>query len=200
MNADNMLNNLEFSDIILAEHFDSLPKKCRKSAKSLIEASVRVAYILFSTGDYQRARSIVDSLSDLPFSNSYDHWTWVEAALVLQGHIAKEAGEDAVYEQALDAVGLALQAGTELQVNVKNNVHRRFLEGQMLDAGFTDHPNEHFAFEMRVNYLMALLKMRLFGGSDTWPAGRLDAAIQPVVPEISIAVTKVGLRNLPPFK
>lgn len=200
MNIDDVLSSLTFSEKTLTQHIDNIPKKHRKSAKSLIEASVRIAYILFSIADSRRARMIVEPISKIQFSNSYDYWTWIEAALVLQGHIAKAAGEEAIYQQALDTVNLALQTGTELQVNVKNNVHRRFLEGQTLDAGFLDEADKRVAFEMRVNYLMTLLKIRFFGGSETWSVTRLDTEIHNVTLEISNTVTEVGFNNLPPFK
>lgn len=200
MNIDDLLTSLQPSDKELSNYIDSLPKKNKKSAKSFIEASVRLAYILFAITDHQRARMIVDPISKIQFSNSYDYWTWIEAALVLRGHIAKEDGDEASYGQALNAANQALQSGTELQINVKANVHRRFLEGQTLDTDFVEETDERNAFEMRINYFMTLFKIRFFGGSETWPMAKLDAEINDVTIELNKSIAKTGLDNLPPFK
>ncbi|WNW12480.1 DUF6707 family protein [Pseudomonas sp. DTU_2021_1001937_2_SI_NGA_ILE_001] len=200
MNTDDIKNSLISANSDFQKHIEKLPKRSQKTAKSLLEAVVRLAYVLYSSGETEQAEQLVGPLSEIPFSNSYDYWTWIEAALVLKGTLAKAAGDKIAFTEALQTAQLALETGTELQVSVKAAVHQRFLNGQMLDDSFDQEDDERDAFEMRINYLMTLCKIRFFGGSETWPDVRTESAIAEVVGKINASVQAYGIHQLPPFK
>lgn len=103
------------------------------------------------------------------------------------------------YESSLDTVSQALKSGSEVQVSVKANVHKRFLEGQTLDISFYEENNPVDAFEMRIEYVMSLLKMYIFGGSDSWTLKRIKDELEKVGGEIRAAIVGKGIYSFPPF-
>ncbi len=199
MDADDILALIPRSNERLADHLDSLPAKKKRSGKGVLEALVKLAYGLYAAGDEASAKAIVDPVAAIAFDGSYDVWTWVEGALVLQGHLAKAAGDQAGIARALAPLQAALQAGTELQVTVKANVHRRFMDGQTLpDVDQADDARD--AFELGIERLMALFRMGLFGGSETWPSAVIEADVDKTVAALRALSDAHGLRALPPFK
>lgn len=200
MNAIEALALFPASEETLARLIEMLPAKQKKTAKALLESTVKLAYILYATGEKQTASIIVDSIAVIPFSNSYDYWTWIEGALVLQGKLAIERKDEQTYQVALKCATTALKTGTDLQVTVKMNVHRRFLEGQNLDSDFDQESNVGDEFDRRVVYLMALLKIEFFGGSEVWPVTAVAEEAAVTINRISELVAQIGLYKLPPYK
>ena len=199
MVTDAVIQSLQTEDKILVDYFEKIPKKNKKTEKKFIESSVRLAYVLFFSGEQEAAKQIVARISKIPFVNSYDYWVWIEAALVLKGVIAEKEGDVSSYESSLDTVSQALKSGSEVQVSVKANVHKRFLEGQMLDISFYEENNPVDAFEMRIEYVMSLLKMYIFGGSDSWTLKRIKDELEKVGGEIRAAIVGKGIYSFPPF-
>jgi len=199
MVTDAVIQSLQTEDKILVDFFEKIPKKNKKTEKKFIESSVRLAYVLFFSGEQEAAKQIVARISKIPFVNSYDYWVWIEAALVLKGVIAEKEGDVSSYESSLDTVSQALKSGSEVQVSVKANVHKRFLEGQMLDISFYEENNPVDAFEMRIEYVMSLLKMYIFGGSDSWTLKRIKDELEKVGGEIRAAIVGKGIYSFPPF-
>lgn len=200
MNTTEALALFPASDESLSRHIDTLPAKHKKTAKAVLEATVKLAYVLYALDEKQQASIIADSVAKIPFANSYDYWTWIEAALVLQGTLAVEQGEDESYQSALASATAALTSGTELQINVKANVHRRFLEGQTLNAQFDQEDDVVYEFDMRIVYLMALLKIDFFGGSEAWPKSAIAEEVAITIARIKALVSDIGLYKLPPYK
>ncbi|MGC6368572.1 DUF6707 family protein [Pseudomonas sp. K2I15] len=116
----------------LADYLAKVPAKYSKTNKLRIESLTRLAYLLYVINEKDLAGQITEPLSRIPFENNYDYWVWIEAALVLNGTLAKEQGNTAVYEQALTRVLEALSSGNELQITVKRNTHERFIKGETL--------------------------------------------------------------------
>lgn len=199
MVTDAVIQSLQTEDKILVDYFEKIPKKNKKTEKKIIESSVRLAYVLFFSGEQEAAKQIVARISKIPFANSYDYWVWIEAALVLKGVIAEKEGDVSSYESSLDTVSQALKSGSEVQVSVKANVHKRFLEGQTLDISFYEENNPVDAFEMRIEYVMSLLKMYIFGGSDSWTLKRIKDELEKVGGEIRAAIVGKGIYSFPPF-
>lgn len=188
------------ADDVLAQYIEKLPARQKKTAKSFLESVVKLAYVLFATGDVERAGQVANAVSEIPFSNSYDYWTWIEAALVLKGKLALEAGSTNVYEAARQSAAAALESGTELQITVKANVQKRFMEGQTLDNGFDQEEDVVDEFDMRIVYIMALMKIAFFGGSEKWPVGKIDDEVMASVERIKEITAAKGLYKLPPYK
>lgn len=199
MVTDAVIQSLQTEDKILVDYFEKIPKKNKKTEKKFIESSVRLAYVLFFSGEQEAAKQIVARISKIPFASSYDYWVWIEAALVLKGVIAEKEGDVSSYESSLDTVSQALKSGSEVQVSVKANVHKRFLEGQTLDISFYEENNPVDAFEMRIEYVMSLLKMYIFGGSDSWTLKRIKDELEKVGGEIRAAIVGKGIYSFPPF-
>lgn len=188
------------ADDVLAQHIEKLPARQKKTAKSFLESVVKLAYVLFATGDVKRAGQVANAVSKIPYSNSYDYWTWIEAALVLKGKFALEAGSTDVYKAARQSATAALESGTELQITVKANVQKRFMEGQTLDNGFEQEEDVVDEFDMRIVYIMALMKIAFFGGSQKWPVGKIDDEVMASVERIKEITATKGLYKLPPYK
>ena len=200
MSPTDVLALFSDADDILAGHIEKLPAKQKRTAKSFLESVVKLAYVLFATGDAQRASHIANAVSEIPFSNSYDYWTWVEAAQVMKGKLALDAGSNAVFEAARQSAAAALESGTELQVTVKANVHKRFMDGLTLDADFEEETDVVCEFDMRVVYIMALMKIAFFGGSEKWPLDKIDAEVTTSLERIKELVATKGMYKLPPYK
>lgn len=200
MNASDALSLISSTNYVLSEHIEKLPAKQKKTAKPVLESVVKLAYVLYLIGDTSRASEIVDAVSEIPFANSYDYWTWVEAALILKGKIATISGDNERYEAALETALAALKSGTDLQVTVKTNVHKRFLEGQTLDPDFEDKTDVVCEFEMRIIYIMALLKIEFFGGSETWPTSATAKEVAKSADKVNEIIAATGMYKLPPYK
>ncbi len=199
MNAGDILALIPSSSDELADHLGSLPAKKTRTGNAALEALVKLAYGLYVTGDAASAKVIADPIATIAFDGSYEYWTWIEGALALQGWLAKAAGDQAGIDRALAPLLAALQTGTELQVTVKANVHRRFLDGQTL-TDVDQAEDAHEAFDLGIDRLMTLFRMALFGGSETWPPVAIDAEVDRTLAALRVLIDEHGLRGLPPFK
>lgn len=200
MNASDALTLISSADYVLSKHIEKLPAKQKKTAKSVLESAVKLAYVLYLTGDTRSALQIVEAVSEIPFANSYDYWTWVEAALILNGKIAAVSGDNQRCQAALETALAALNTGTDLQITVKTNVHKRFLEGQTLDPDFEEEKDVVCEFEMRIIYIMALLKIEFFGGSETWPTSAIAEEVAKSADKVNEIMAAKGMYKLPPYK
>lgn len=200
MKASDAFTLISSADYVLSKHIEKLPAKQKKTAKSVLESVVKLAYVLYVTDDKRSASQIVDAISEIPFANSYDYWTWVESALILKRKIAAVSGDKEHYEAALETALAALKTGTDLQVTVKTNVHKRFLEGQTLDPDFEEETDVVCEFEMRIIYIMALLKIEFFGGSETWPTSSAAEEVAKSGDKVNEIMAATGMYNLPPYK
>lgn len=200
MDTEQILSDISTADAVLARHLAQLPKARKKTAKALLESLSRLAHVLLATGNRVQAERLADAFSGIPFANNYDYWTWIESAVILKGCLAREAGDEEAWQRALNTATQALGSGTQLQVTVKAAVQQRFLEGQTLDTRFAQQADDRDAFVLRLNYFMALLRIRFFGGSEAWPVLALDEEIQQLTAEIRQQVNEHGLYELAPFK
>lgn len=55
-------------------------------------------------------------------------------------------------------------------------------------------------FDTRVVYLMGLLKIEFFGGSEVWPGSAVAEEVAVTISRINEVVAQVGLHKLRPFK
>ena len=200
MNGSEALDLFSNVDDTLAQHLNKLPAKQKRTAKGVLESSVKLAYVLFSSGDTQKTSQLVEPISQIPFANSYDYWTWIEAALVMKGKLALAKDNKEEYETALQTAVAALNSGTELQINVKANVHKRFMDGQTLDTGFEEEDNITDEFEMRLIYIMALMKIDFFGGSENWTSAKIENELSISIARMNEIVATKDIYKLTPYK
>lgn len=200
MNASEALDLFSNVDNTLAQQLEKLPAKQKKTAKGILECSVKLAYVLFVTGDKEKVSQLVDPISNIPFANSYDYWTWIEAALVLKGKLALAEGDREQYETALQSAVAALNSGTELQINVKANVHKRFMNGQTLYTGFEDEENVTDEFEMRLIHIMALMKIDFFGASGNWSTEKIESELSISIVRMKEILATKDIYKLAPYK
>ncbi|MEB1548917.1 DUF6707 family protein [Xanthomonas campestris pv. campestris] len=200
MNASEALDLFSTVDASLAQHLEGLPAKRKRTSKGLLESVVKLAYVLFAMGDTGSASQLVEPISRIPFANSYDYWTWVEAALVLKGTLALAQGRHEDAAMARQAAVAALSSGNDLQVTVKANVHKRFMDGDTLDTGFENAENAADEFEMRLIYAMALIKIDFFGTSEKWASSRIESELSESFARMRDVLADTGIYKVAPYK
>lgn len=200
MNAFEALGLFSNADKKLAQHLEKLPAKQKRTAKGVLESSVKLEYVMFAMGDTRAASELVEPISQIPFANSYDCWTWIEAALVMKGRLAIALGHNEEYDEAFRAAVAALKSGSELQMTVKENVHKRFMDGQTLDMAFEDEENFVDEFEMRLSYVTALMKIEFFGCSETWTGSRIESELLSNIARMNDIIVAKGIYKLAPYK
>lgn len=181
-------------------HLNALPTRQRRTVKAYLEASVRLAYVLWATGQEGSATCIVNAVSSIPLTKNQDYWTWIEAALILKGTLAQQQGNHGEYAATLALTKAGFNTGDALADEINAEVHNEFLEGRMLNADFATASDTVGAFDMRLSHLMDLLKIGFFGGSAEWPLPKVNNHVTNTVGKLNQSVARLGFYNLPPYK
>lgn len=200
MSVSDVLALISDRNPTLDRHLERLPAKQKKTAKVLLESIVRLAYVLWATGDEKSTASIVNAVAEIPFTKNQDYWTWIEGAIILKGSLAKQHGSEDVYLKALACANAALITGDQLADEINAEVHAEFLDGEMLSADFANASDIVDEFDMRIVYLMDMLKIAFFGGSDNWPLSEISVQLRETSNKMNQIVMDLGLYNLPPYK
>ncbi|WP_322923776.1 DUF6707 family protein [Paenibacillus campi] len=189
--------------LTLADVVKRLPVRDMRSEQGRLQALTELAWLLYAQGEDTVARQIVEPLSKVPFDENYNRWTWIEHAIVLSAFVAPEQQTEQARQQAITAIQQAVKTGKKDIVQVKKQVHKRFLNGDTLDTTAIQRDME--AGERtdeaarRLILLMRLRKLELLGGSKAYPAERAaqEAAVQ--IETIRKIAAEVGLFKLSPF-
>lgn len=190
----------------LHSYIEQIPAKYKKIQKAYLAALVKLSYLLYITQSDQKPqiKELLDELSQIPFAENYDYWTWVEHALILQARIAREEGQSDVYDQAMKWINDALQTGEEAVVKVKHNVQDRFVKGETLniktiDAAITQ-KKPSMECEQRILYIMKLFKIKELGAQLPYTDEKIDAESQQYIERVNEIIKQIGIQKVEPFK
>lgn len=179
-----------------------IPKINLITDKKIVESLTKLAFILYIEDKVLEAKAITDKLSNIPFFNDYDYWTWIEFAISLKALIAKNEGQNQIFDESLEKINSALNHGEGLVKKVRLNVHQRFMAGEGVNIDeLKNHNNLSLAddFDHRLIYLMKLIKIKVLGGSSEYPVSK---ALDEMIKNISAMkelLKDVSLNNVEPF-
>ncbi|MEW4371705.1 DUF6707 family protein [Paenibacillus kandeliae] len=188
----------------LADYIQRLPKRQMRGDKAQLQCFVELAQLLYVNGEKEKARQIVEPLIALPFNNNYNYWTWIEIAHVLHAVLAPAEQADAAKQQAIAAIESAVNTGKPDVVEIKRDVHQRFLQGDMVQSSdlerqiSADDPAGEA--NRRLIHLMRLIKLELLGGSEQYPASRAADEAKQQIARIRDIIADIGLFKLSPFR
>lgn len=179
-----------------------IPKINLITDKKIVESLTKLAFILYIEDKFLEAKAITDKLSSIPFFNDYDYWTWIEFAISLKALIAKNEGQNQIFDESLEKINSALNHGEGLVKKVRLNVHQRFMAGEGVNIDeLKNYNNLSLAddFDYRLIYLMKLIKIKVLGGSPEYPVSKaLDEMVQNIS-AMKELLKDVSLNNVEPF-
>lgn len=190
----------------LQSYIEQIPAKYKKTQKAYLAALVKLSYLLYITQSNQNSdiKKLLDELSQIPFAENYDYWTWVEHALILQARIAREEGQQEVYDQAMHLIEEALYTGEEAVVKVKHNVQDRFVKGETLNTKTIDaaigQKKLSMECDQRILYIMKLFKIKELGAQLPYTDEKIDAESQQYIERVNEIVKQIGIQKVEPFK
>lgn len=190
----------------LQSYIEQIPAKYKKTQKAYLTALVKLSYLLYINQSEQKPqiKSLLDELSRIPFEENYDYWTWVEHALILQARIAREEGQQEVYDQAMHLIEEALHTGEEAVVKIKRNVQDRFVKGETLNTQTIDaaigQKKPSIECEQRILYVMKLFKIKELGAQLPYTDEKIDEESTQHMERINEIVKQIGIQKVEPFK
>ncbi|ALX94580.1 hypothetical protein AV650_13885 [Serratia fonticola] len=202
MNIKEAINLINENDEGVAFYLGKIPAKNKKTNKAYLESLVKLAYLLSISGE--NCHSLVDVLYEVSFENDYDYWTWIEYVIALKGVVSKRKGDEDTHKQSIKLIMQAVNSGNELQIQVKNNVHKRFLKGEKLYsdkvAYYLEQGDIISENNARLLYIMDLFKLILFGDELLTPVEDVEELLISNVEKLRRFILSDGLFNLSPFK
>ncbi len=202
MKFKNIFDALQEEDKDLASWVRLIPKGNVNTDAKIVESLTKLAFILYIEDKVLEAKAITDKLSNIPFFNDYDYWIWIEFAISLKALIAKNEGQNQIFDESLEMINSALNHGEGLVKKVRLNVHQRFMAGEGVNIDeLKNHNNLSLAddFDYKLIYLMKLVKIKVLGGSSEYPVSK---ALDDMVKNISAMkelLKDVSLNNVEPF-
>lgn len=190
----------------LQSYIEQIPAKYKKTQKAYLTALVKLSYLLYINQSEQKPqiKSLLDELSRIPFEENYDYWTWVEHALILQARIAREEGQQEVYDQAMHLIEEALHTGEEAVVKIKRNVQERFVKGETLTTQTIDaaiqQKKPSIECDQRILYVMKLFKIKELGAQLPYTDEKIDEESTQHMERINEIVKQIGIQKVEPFK
>ena len=202
MKFKNIFDALQEEDKDLASWVRLIPKGNVNTDAKIVESLTKLAFILYIEDKVLEAKAITDKLSSIPFFNDYDYWTWIEFAISLKALIAKNEGQNQIFDESLEKINSALNHGEGLVKKVRLNVHQRFMAGEGVNIDeLKNYNNLSLAddFDYRLIYLMKLIKIKVLGGSPEYPVSKaLDEMVQNIS-AMKELLKDVSLNNVEPF-
>lgn len=199
-----ILDELANESTSLKHKLDSIPPKNKKTDKAIIESLTKLAFILYVIEDMKNAVLVTDKLATISFGNDYDYWTWIEYAVSLRAELAEIDGQFNKINNSVEIIKNALNAGEGLHKKIRNNVHSRFMSGENveLDESVISGENKNITdvFDLRLVYLMKLVKIKILGGSNEYPVQRAVENIRSDVHEMKLLLVDGFFKNVRPFK
>lgn len=188
-----IFDKLVSDDDFICELLLKIPKRNKRTEKSIAESITKLAYICYLLGNESCAKKIVDLVGSVSFENDYDYWTWVEFSLSLKAYLCKSECSDSI-----KVINDAVNFGEGLPKKIKLNVHNRFMEGVgvVLDCDCNDvSPIDEFDF--RLIYFMKLVKLSVLGGKLS--NNDLNSEISFNIKRMKELLSTIRLTDIEPF-
>jgi hypothetical protein len=142
-----------------------------------------LAHILFvDVDDPQRALTVAELITDLPFDGNFGRWKWIESCLAIAAHITRQAGDT----QRSEAYAAALRVPDDAETDpLKAKLNAQFRQRQLNEPNLYDreigravaHVDKKTEKDWRLLRLGTLMYLRAHGGSQTLNAAELDRRI-----------------------
>jgi len=177
MKLKSMLDNLSQKNEIIKNAISLLPSKSIKTDKAIVETLAKLAYYFYIDSKEQEAMIVCNQLANINFNNDYDYWTWIEYALCLRVELSSKVGDSEKEQNSVSLMKEALDSGAVIVRKIKNQVHERFMNGEGINVDEAGNMEPDTEFEYRMIYVMKLLKIKAFGGSEFFSSNFIDAEV-----------------------
>ncbi|ELY2739355.1 hypothetical protein SMC30_004462 [Cronobacter dublinensis] len=177
MKLKSMLDNLSEKNEIIKNAISLLPSKSIKTDKAIVETLAKVAYYFYIDSKEQEAMIVCDQLANINFNNDYDYWTWIEYALCLRVELSSKFGDSEKQKDSVSLMKVALDSGAAIVRKIKSQVNERFMNGEGVNVDEAGNMEPDTDFEYRMIYVMKLLKIKAFGGSEFFNSNFVDAEV-----------------------
>lgn len=203
MKFDNIITELSEKTSSLKSKIESIPAKNLKTGKMVLESLSKLAFIQYVNDEFDDAEIISEKLSSIGFDNDYDYWTWIEFSISLRAQLALLKQDDEKYNDSVLKIKSVLDSGEGMLKKIRNNVHNRFMagEGVELAESVASGENKDFAisFDLRLVYLMKLIKIKILGGSPEYSIDKVERDIEDNLSSMRGLLNKSSISKVKPF-
>lgn len=200
MKLKSMLDNLSQKNEIIKNAISLLPSKSIKTDKAIVETLAKLAYYFYIDSKEQEAMIVCDQLANINFNNDYDYWTWIEYALCLRVELSSKVGDSEKEQNSVSLMKEALDSGAVIVRKIKSQVHERFMNGEGVNVDEAGNMEPDTDFEYRMIYVMKLLKIKAFGGSEFFNSNFIDAEVTKNIQLMRSILRAKNNNQIAPFK
>ncbi|NCH72933.1 DUF6707 family protein [Cronobacter dublinensis] len=200
MKLKSMLDNLSEKNEIIKNAISLLPSKSIKTDKAIVETLAKLAYYFYIDSKEQEAMIVCDQLANINFNNDYDYWTWIEYALCLRVELSSKFGDSEKQKNSVSLMKVALDSGAAIVRKIKSQVHERFMNGEGVNVDEAGNMEPDTDFEYRMIYVMKLLKIKAFGGSEFFNSNFVDAEVTKNIKLMQSILRAKNNNQIVPFK
>ncbi|ATA21764.1 hypothetical protein EDC48_1153 [Gibbsiella quercinecans] len=200
----NIKNKIEKISPSLNEFVLKTPNKNKKTTIILLESLTRLAYSLYVLKKYSLTNELLDILTEIPFNNDFDSWTWIEYALSLKSRMSREKEELAESSEAIRKIIIATETGNELEISIKHRVFQRMLKGEniFLDGlhEAIDSKDKVMEYNERILYLMEIIKIDEIKKEIEKSNKQGNTEIEKQISACKDIINLIGIEKTMPFK
>ncbi|MFW0827203.1 DUF6707 family protein [Cronobacter dublinensis] len=200
MKLKSMLDNLSQKNEIIKNAISLLPSKSIKTDKAIVETLAKLAYYFYIDSKEQEAMIVCDQLANINFNNDYDYWTWIEYAFCLRVELSSKFGDSEKEQNSVSLMKEALDSGAAIVRKIKSQVHERFMNGEGVNVDEAGNMEPDTEFEYRMIYVMKLLKIKAFGGSEFFNSNFIDAEVTKNIQLMRSILRAKNNNQIAPFK
>ncbi|MDT3667984.1 DUF6707 family protein [Cronobacter dublinensis] len=200
MKLKSMLDSLSEKNEIIKNAISLLPSKNTKTDKAIVETLAKLAYYFNIDSKEKEAMVVCDQLANLKFNNDYDYWAWIEYALCLRVELSSKFGDSEKEQDSVSLMKEVLHSGGAIVRKIKNQVHERFMNGEGVNVDEAGNMEPDTEFEYRMIYVMKLLKIKAFGGSEFFDSNLIDAEVTKNMQLMQSILRAKNSNQIAPFK
>ncbi|ELY2798495.1 hypothetical protein SNN58_004271 [Cronobacter dublinensis] len=200
MKLKSMLDSLSEKNEIIKNAISLLPSKNTKTDKAIVETLAKLAYYFNIDSKEKEAMVVCDQLANLKFNNDYDYWAWIEYALCLRVELSSKFGDSEKEQDSVSLMKEVLHSGGAIVRKIKNQVHERFMNGEGVNVDEAGNMEPDTEFEYRMIYVMKLLKIKAFGGSEFFASNLIDAEVTKNIQLMQSILRAKNSNQIAPFK
>ncbi|MDO6410122.1 DUF6707 family protein [Pantoea phytobeneficialis] len=203
MKFDNIITELSEKTSSLKSKIESIPAKNLKTGKMVLESLSKLAFIQYVNDEFDDAEIISEKLSSIGFDNDYDYWTWIEFSISLRAQLALLKQDDEKYNDSVLKIKSVLDSGEGMLKKIRNNVHNRFMAGEGVELAESVASGENkdlaISFDLRLVYLMKLIKIKVLGGSPEYSINKVERDIEDNLSSMRGLLNKSSISKVKPF-
>ncbi len=200
----NVQTHIENVSPELDAYLKKIPKKNKSTQAIFLESLSKLAFSLYIIKEVELSNELASILSEIPFDNDYDHWTWIEYAICLKSKIEKEKGDNTSSAKEIKKILSTLEIGSELEVSIKKRVFNSMLDG---DNIYIDELNDAMENENNISiynegllYIMEMIKIEEINYVIKKNGDSMKKQIEDQISTCSSIVKNIGIEKTMPFK